>query len=407
MAVVGVRHSKVVTIPDDPNYPVGSDEWNENHVVTGLENVDNTADANKPVSTAQAAAISAAVAGVTKTSIGLGSVDNTSDASKPVSTAQAAAIALKADISSPTLTGTPAAPTATLGTNTTQLATTAFVLANAGTGAVRYDTAQTITAAQKDQARANIGIIGRNRLINGGFIVNQRIYTSGTAKTVGLYMHDRWKAGASGCTYTFTQSGNPLTTITITAGSLQQVVEGVNIEGGSYTLSWTGTAQGKVNGGTAAASPITVTGLTAGSNVTIEFLTGTVGAAQFEAGTVASAFEVLAFGTVLSLSKRYYEKSYDSTVAPGTSGANGICDMQVPTSGTGQMFIQVFFKTDKMTTPTVNLYDNLGAVGKVFKGGSGKTGVTQSISLAGFSAGTSDVTSAFEVAFHYTAESEL
>ena len=38
-----------------------------------------------------------------------------------------AAIALKADIASPTFTGTPAAPTAAAGTNTTQLATTAFV----------------------------------------------------------------------------------------------------------------------------------------------------------------------------------------------------------------------------------------------------------------------------------------
>jgi hypothetical protein len=40
-----------------------------------------------------------------------------------------AAIALKADIASPTFTGTPAAPTAGAGTNTTQLATTAFVTA--------------------------------------------------------------------------------------------------------------------------------------------------------------------------------------------------------------------------------------------------------------------------------------
>ena len=39
------------------------------------------------------------------------------------------AIASKADINSPTFTGTPAAPTASAGTNTTQLATTAFVTA--------------------------------------------------------------------------------------------------------------------------------------------------------------------------------------------------------------------------------------------------------------------------------------
>jgi hypothetical protein len=39
----------------------------------------------------------------------------------------AGAISSKADLASPTFTGTPAAPTATAGSNTTQLATTAFV----------------------------------------------------------------------------------------------------------------------------------------------------------------------------------------------------------------------------------------------------------------------------------------
>jgi len=46
-------------------------------------------------------------------------------------TAVASAISSKADLNSPALTGTPTAPTASVGTNTTQLATTAFVLANA------------------------------------------------------------------------------------------------------------------------------------------------------------------------------------------------------------------------------------------------------------------------------------
>jgi hypothetical protein len=41
----------------------------------------------------------------------------------------ATAISTKADLASPTLTGTPAAPTASLGTSTTQIATTAFVQA--------------------------------------------------------------------------------------------------------------------------------------------------------------------------------------------------------------------------------------------------------------------------------------
>jgi hypothetical protein len=41
-------------------------------------------------------------------------------------------LALKAPLASPAFTGSPTAPTATVGTNTTQIATTAFVLANAG-----------------------------------------------------------------------------------------------------------------------------------------------------------------------------------------------------------------------------------------------------------------------------------
>jgi hypothetical protein len=45
------------------------------------------------------------VSGITKAMVGLGSVDNTSDAAKPVSTAQATAIALKANLASPSFTG--------------------------------------------------------------------------------------------------------------------------------------------------------------------------------------------------------------------------------------------------------------------------------------------------------------
>lgn len=85
----------------------------------GLGNVDNTSDANKPLSTATQTALNAKqdtlVSGtniktiegqsligsgnidLTKSDVGLSNVDNTSDANKPVSTAQATAIALKQD----------------------------------------------------------------------------------------------------------------------------------------------------------------------------------------------------------------------------------------------------------------------------------------------------------------------
>jgi len=72
------------------------------------------------------------VSGITKSMVGLTDVDDTSDADKPVSTAGQTALDLKANIASPALTGTPTAPTAAPATDTTQIATTAFVIANGG-----------------------------------------------------------------------------------------------------------------------------------------------------------------------------------------------------------------------------------------------------------------------------------
>lgn len=64
---------------------------------------------------------------LSKSDVGLGNVDNTSDVNKPISTATQTALNLKAPLASPALTGTPTAPTAAAGTNTTQIATTEFV----------------------------------------------------------------------------------------------------------------------------------------------------------------------------------------------------------------------------------------------------------------------------------------
>ena len=64
---------------------------------------------------------------LTKTDVGLASVDNTTDLLKPISTATQTALDLKATIASPAFTGIPTAITAASGTNSTQIATTAYV----------------------------------------------------------------------------------------------------------------------------------------------------------------------------------------------------------------------------------------------------------------------------------------
>lgn len=92
--------------------------------------IDATAKANA----AQAAAISTAatdattkVAAVTKTSLGLGNVDNTSDANKPVSTAQAAALLGQSDTPSSDRQAVPAVSDADVTINGTTTAAASMV----------------------------------------------------------------------------------------------------------------------------------------------------------------------------------------------------------------------------------------------------------------------------------------
>ena len=146
-----------------------------------------------------------------------------------------------------------------------------------------------------------IGVI--NAIINGNFQVNQRGVSGTVTLAAGAYGHDRWKAGASGCTYTFATVNN-VTTLTITAGSLIQVIEGINLYSGTYTLSWTGTAQGRINGGSYSGSGVTGTA-TGGTNLNIEFGTGTVSLVQFQPGTEASPFERRDYGRELMMCRRY------------------------------------------------------------------------------------------------------
>jgi hypothetical protein len=161
--------------------------------------------------------------------------------------------------------------------------------------------------ATKQYVEGHLG--PRNTIINGNFGVNQRGYVSGTAITAAAYGHDRWKAGAGGCTYTFAAPA-PDTQITITAGTLTQVIEGGNIFAAAWRLSWAGTAQARVYQGSPtgayAASPLTVSGLTVGTNTIVEFNAGTLGLAQFEAGSVATPFEHRKYSDNLTDCCRYY-----------------------------------------------------------------------------------------------------
>ena len=91
----GVQGIKGDSVTDVSSSKVGKTTTVNVYVEGALENAFTVLDGTDgEVSTAQ---LNTAIAGITKTSLGLANVDNTSDADKPVSTAQATAIALKAD----------------------------------------------------------------------------------------------------------------------------------------------------------------------------------------------------------------------------------------------------------------------------------------------------------------------
>jgi len=227
----------------------------------------------------------------------------------------------------------------------------------------------------------------KNRIIDGGFTINQRGYTSGTSLSSGSYGHDRWKGGASGGTYTFTQGSTGVnTTITITAGSIIQVIEGANLpEGGTYVLSWTGTAQGKIGSGSFGASGITGT-ITAGTNTNIEFNTGTCGNVQLEVGSTATSFDYRPYGTELALCQRYFERSYDIGTATGTvtnAGANWTY-INFASGSANDFSTQLTFQASKRAIPTMTVYSpDTGASGNIGSVGGDKAATASYIGMHG------------------------
>jgi hypothetical protein len=119
-----------------------------------------------------------------------------------------------------------------------------------------------------------------------------------------------------------------------TSGVLQQIVERENMPAGTYTLSWTGTATGRVyNAGATppvyADSPIIVS-LDGSANVVVEFTaaggTRTLGTVQLEGGNVFSPFEYRHRQQELALCQRYYYRTLGGLAGLflGTGWANSI-----------------------------------------------------------------------------------
>jgi hypothetical protein len=199
--------------------------------MVGLTNVDDTSDANKPVSSATQTALNlkanlagptftGTVSGITKAMVGLTNVDDTSDANKPVSSATQTALNLKANIADPSFTGIPVAPTAAAGTGTTQIATTAFVTTGLNLKANLAD--PTFTGTVSGITKAMVGLTN----VDDTSDANKPV-SSATQTALNL------KANIADPTFTGTVSAASIsTTGTITGNSYQSSGTGIDISFG-------------------------------------------------------------------------------------------------------------------------------------------------------------------------------
>ena len=151
---------------------------------------------------------------------------------------------------------------------------------------------------------------------------------------------------------------------------------------------------------------------TAGANDYFE-ITG----CQIDIGSVALPFRTN--GTTLqgelAAAMRYYEKSYAQATNPGTATETNtvVSSTNAAAVTTSYLSCALAYKVIKRTSPTITLYDSLGASNKVSRytiGASTNTGQTGAVANGSdsnsivYSTGTSNNAG---LMFHYTADAEL
>jgi len=157
-----------------------------------------------------------------------------------------------------------------------------------------------------------------NLLINSNFMVNQEGAVSGASVSQWQYFLDQWQHGSFSTSpaTTWADSGG-VRTLTIggvgNARAIRQPVEAANAPSGTYTLSWEGTASGRVyNAGAGpswSASPVTVT-LNGTADVYVEFVGSgdTLRNVKLEQAAVATPYQPPKYDDNLRACMRYYQR---------------------------------------------------------------------------------------------------
>ena len=131
---------------------------------------------------------------------------------------------------------------------------------------------------------------------------------------------------------------------------------------------------------------------------------------QIEPGPVATPFEQRPIGTELALCQRYFEKSHNIDVVPGTNvGLSGSIEDFTIANQSGPARVRC--AVSKRRSPTVNVYDATGNVGFIttFTPGQNNFQTASAVDnhgMSGFKVFMSQ-TNLVRVAFHWTASAEL
>jgi hypothetical protein len=218
--------------------------------MVGLGNVDNTADASKPISTATQTALdlkaplnsptfTGTVSGITKSMVGLGNVDNTADASKPISTATQTALDLKAPLESPTFTGTVSGITKSM----VGLGNVENTVLSTWAGSTSLTTLGTVTSGTWQGTRLTVPFGGTgqttlaaNSVLLGNGTSGMLAVAPGTSGNVLSSNGTTWVSAAPGAASAGTLTGNTLASNVLTS-SLTSVGTLTSLSSGSITSS--------------------------------------------------------------------------------------------------------------------------------------------------------------------------
>jgi hypothetical protein len=273
--------------------------------MVGLGNVDNTSDANKPVSDAtqtllnlkaslESPTFTGTVSGITKSMVGLGNVDNTSDANKPVSTATQTALDAKAS-------NTALSDHASDTTNIHGIADTAALETQTG-AQTRATAAQTAAASYTDTA---INALTTSDIEEGTnlYFSNERAQDAVGANVGNGLTYDDPTAAISvklGTGVEFDGSGNIKITDAVTTNSGTQTLTNKTIDTADNTIT---VLTADVSDLTASASELnTLDGITA-STEELNYVDGVTSAIQTQIDAKASLAGATFTGTVAGITK--------------------------------------------------------------------------------------------------------